>query len=196
MGVDLSMKLSPGTRLRGRRQQVAAVCYRIRKHGIEFLLVQTRGGRWIFPKGGIEPGLTSAQSAALEAFEEAGVHGRMEAIAFARYFCRKPDAEIIVKNMRTADARSAQTEFAVTAHLCEVFRLEAPQESNRNPTWFSIEKAKRRLFKDRSPEFGAELACVVDRAAARIRRLHDHSLHAHSNAPIHKHRDGLHAVRF
>ena len=60
--------------LRG-SEQVAAVCYRVRKSGIEFLLVQTRGGRWIFPKGSVEPGLTHAQAAALEAFEEAGVVG-------------------------------------------------------------------------------------------------------------------------
>src|SRR5271155_2735893 len=66
-----------------KRQQVAAVCYRMGRRGIEFLLVQTRGGRWIFPKGGVERGLTYAQSAALEAFEEAGVHGRMEEIPFA-----------------------------------------------------------------------------------------------------------------
>src|SRR5438132_1564227 len=54
-------------------QQVAAVCYRIRGSNIEFLLVQTRGGRWTFPKGGVEPALTHAQAAALEAYEEAGV---------------------------------------------------------------------------------------------------------------------------
>src|SRR6059058_1167396 len=71
-------------------QQVAAVCYRIRGGGIEFLLVQTRGGRWTFPKGGVEPGLTHAQAAALEAYEEAGVHGRMEEeVSFTRYVRRK-----------------------------------------------------------------------------------------------------------
>ena len=52
-------------------EQVAAVCYRVRMGVIEFLLVQTGKGRWIFPKGGVEPGLTHAQAAALEAFEEA-----------------------------------------------------------------------------------------------------------------------------
>ena len=57
-------------KLRG-GEQVAAVCYRVADGGIEFLLVQTRGGRWTFPKGGVEPGLTRAQTAALEAFEEA-----------------------------------------------------------------------------------------------------------------------------
>src|SRR6266516_7131105 len=70
-------------------QQVAAVCYRIRGSGIEFLLVQTRGGRWTFPKGGVEPGLTHAQAAALEAYEEAGVHGRMDESSFTHYTRRK-----------------------------------------------------------------------------------------------------------
>jgi hypothetical protein len=40
-------------------EQVAAVCYRVRNDEIEFLLVRTRGtGRWTFPKGSAEPGLT------------------------------------------------------------------------------------------------------------------------------------------
>jgi 8-oxo-dGTP pyrophosphatase MutT (NUDIX family) len=170
MGVDSSINLLRPSRLPKRRQQVAAVCYRIRRRGIEFLLVQTRGGRWIFPKGGVESGLSYAQSAALEAFEEAGVHGRMEEIPFARYFRRKPAPA--TRDTRPAAAQSSLPALAVAAHLCEVSRLEAPQESNRNPTWFSAEKAKQRLFEDRAREFGAELARVVDRAAVRIRRLH------------------------
>jgi hypothetical protein len=58
----------------------------------------------------------------------------------------------------------------VQAHLCEVSRLEPPQESNRNPTWFSPEKTKRRLGEDRTADYGSELARVVDRAVSRIRR--------------------------
>src|ERR1700683_5471211 len=70
-------------------EQVAAVCYRVRGDGIEFLLVRTRGGgRWQFPKGSAEPGLTHAQAAALEAFEEAGVHGRVEETSFVTYVFR------------------------------------------------------------------------------------------------------------
>jgi 8-oxo-dGTP pyrophosphatase MutT (NUDIX family) len=163
MGAGSSAKITRELRRSKRRQQVAAVCYRMRKRGIEFLLVQTRGARWIFPKGGVEPGLTLAQSAALEAFEEAGVHGRMEEIPFARYFRRRPDA--------TAIALQSESPLAVAAHLCEVSRLEPPQESDRNPTWFSAESAKRRLLEDRTHEFGAELSRVVDRAVARIQRL-------------------------
>ncbi len=187
MGLERSVKISRTSRLLG-RQEVAAVCYRVRKRGIEFLLVQTRGGRWIFPKGGVEPGLTPAQSAALEAFEEAGVHGRMEAISFARYFKRREPARA-ANDMR---ARSERGEPSVMAHLCEVSRLEPPQESNRNPSWFSAEKAKQRLLKDRAPEFGAELVRVVERALSRIRRLKASARHTADRW----HCDGLQKVRF
>lgn len=147
-------------------EQVAAVCYRARGGDIDFLLVKTGKGRWIFPKGTVEPGLTHAQAAALEAFEEAGVHGRMEEASFARYI--RPRR----RETRNGVGRSAEKESAVSAHLCEVLRLVPPQELGRNPTWFSTEKAKRRLREDRTPDFGGELARVVDRAVSRIRRSH------------------------
>jgi len=167
MSTSGSARATQASQLPKRRQQVAAVCYRIGKRGIEFLLVQTRGGRWIFPKGGVEPGLTRAQSAALEAFEEAGVHGRMEEIPFTRYFRRKSD----LGNSGVVSA----SEFAVCAHLCEVSRLEEPQETNRNPTWFRAEKAKQRLLEDRAHEFGVALTHVVDRALTRIERLYSNA---------------------
>ncbi len=147
-------------------EQVAAVCYRVRDGGIEFLLVRTRGGgRWTFPKGSAEPGLTHAQAAALEAFEEAGVHGRIEEASFARYVCRRRG------DGRKSTVRSADRELAVNAHLCEVLRLGNPKESRRNRTWFSIENARRRLREGRTSGDGAEFARVVDRAVARIQRL-------------------------
>lgn len=155
-------RLSQLRQLRG-CEQVAAVCYRVRRSGIEFLLVRTNSGHWTFPKGGAEPGLTNAQAAALEAFEEAGVHGRIEEASFARYIRRK--------RVGNSAARSAKKSLAVQAHLCEVLRLGPPQESNRDPTWFSAEKAKRRLSEDRTPDYGRELAQVVDRAVTRIQRL-------------------------
>src|ERR1700685_2314002 len=131
-------QLSELRRLR-RSEQVAAVCYRIRGKAIEFLLVQTRGGRWIFPKGSAEPGLSHAQAAALEAFEEAGVHGRIEEASFARYVRRERGGA------RKSAAKSGKKELAVYAHLCEVSRLSPPKESKRDRTWFSFEEAKRLL---------------------------------------------------
>jgi 8-oxo-dGTP pyrophosphatase MutT (NUDIX family) len=165
------------------------------KRGIEFLLVQSRGGRWIFPKGGVECGLTQAQSAAVEAFEEAGAHGWMEEIPFTHYFRSPRDAAGTragtTKDKRLARGRFLKPELAVAAHLCEVTRLEPPQEANRNPTWFSADKAKQRLLQDRVPAFGAELVRVVDRAWSRIQRLQKVG-----NTPDRTYRDGLQEVRF
>ncbi len=94
------------------------------------------------------------------------------------------------KDKRTG-ARS-EGESGVIAHLCEVSRLEPPQESNRNPSWFSAEKTKQRLLKDRAPQFGAELGRVVDRAISRIQRLRGGAHHTAGR----RHGDGLHKVRF
>jgi 8-oxo-dGTP pyrophosphatase MutT (NUDIX family) len=161
-----------------RREQVAAVCYRLCDDGVQFLLVQARSGRWTFPKGGVEPGLSHAQVAALEAYEEAGVHGRMEEIAFARYVRRKREK-----------SRKPAIEISVNAHLCQVLRLGRPQETGRNRTWFSGEKAKRWLREGRPEEDGTEFARVIDRAIARVRRLH-----AAAGGPLKK--DALQRVQF
>jgi 8-oxo-dGTP pyrophosphatase MutT (NUDIX family) len=150
--------------LRKRRgsEQVAAICYRVRNAQIEFLLVRTRTGRWTFPKGSVMAGLTPAQAAALEAYEEAGVHGRMEEEAFARY----------LRTKRAGRRDRLEIDVAVSAHLCEVLRLERPRESKRDPKWFSIDKTRQRLREERSPEHAEELVRVMDRAVMRIQRLH------------------------
>jgi 8-oxo-dGTP pyrophosphatase MutT (NUDIX family) len=152
-----SIRVSDLHKLR-RCKQVAAVCYRIRREKIEFLMVQTRGkGRWTFPKGCTEPGLTHAQAAALEAFEEAGVHGRIEEAAFARY---------VLGSAKTSS--SALKSREISAHLCQVLGLGAPKEANRNRTWFSMEEAKLRLCEGRKPEDKAEFLRVLEKAVARI----------------------------
>jgi 8-oxo-dGTP pyrophosphatase MutT (NUDIX family) len=190
---DSSPKFVPLANLRKLRecQQVAAVCYRVRNDSVEFLLVRTRGGRWIFPKGNAEPGLTHAQAAALEAFEEAGVHGRIEEACFSRYSRRKEPSE-----------RASQKTVTVNAHLCEVSRLESPQESGRTPTWFPAEKTKRLLREDRSPEYGSELVRVLSRALTRIelsrneRLTSEKSRNERSQSASHVAADALKNVQF
>lgn len=59
-------------------RQSGALPYSVIEGRAVFLLITSRRtGRWIFPKGGIEPGMTPWDSAALEALEEAGVSGQI-----------------------------------------------------------------------------------------------------------------------
>ena len=134
------------------------MCYRVQDDEIEFLLVRTRKARWTFPKGGVEAGLTHAESAALEALEEAGAHGRIEEAPFTSY---------TLKKMQKVESGL----MPVRAYLCEVTRLEAAQEFYRDPTWHSQTKAKQRLREGRSREDAAEFSRVVDAATSRIKRL-------------------------
>jgi 8-oxo-dGTP pyrophosphatase MutT (NUDIX family) len=139
------------------RVHVAAVCYRLRNRELEFLLVRTRNGHWTFPKGGVDEDATHADAAAREAYEEAGVKGRVEHTPFVSYRHCKP--------ARLGSPRQA---ILVNAHLCEVKRLVPPQEPRRHPTWFSASKAKRRLREYRTPEYAAEVIRVIDQATERI----------------------------
>jgi len=180
-------------------EQVAAVCYRVHNGTIEFLLVRTSGGqRWTFPKGSAEPGLTHAQAAALEAFEEAGVHGRIEEAAFARYRRKRGDGE-------NRASRSDDKRVAVNAYLCEVLRFTPPQEFKRDRTWFSVEEARRRLREGRKNDSRAEFVRVVDRAVARIQKLRGRigrderlqHIRLQLNAPhVATQKDALQKVRF
>jgi 8-oxo-dGTP pyrophosphatase MutT (NUDIX family) len=58
------------------RSQFAALCYRMKKGKPQVLLITSRTTkRWIIPKGWPMDGKTPAESAAIEAWEEAGVRG-------------------------------------------------------------------------------------------------------------------------
>ena len=77
------------TLFREHGRQVAALCWRPspRRHSqLEVLLITSRNSkRWILPKGWPEAGLSPAENAAREAFEEAGVTGKIEAQPIGSY---------------------------------------------------------------------------------------------------------------
>ncbi len=58
-------------------QQAAAIPFRIQHDEIQFCLVTSSSGRWIFPKGGIENNETYVETALIEAEEEAGLRGEI-----------------------------------------------------------------------------------------------------------------------
>jgi 8-oxo-dGTP pyrophosphatase MutT (NUDIX family) len=62
--------------------QAAAACFRLiegkrKADRGQVLLVTSRTGEWAIPKGRIDPGFTAPEAAANEAWEEAGVSGRI-----------------------------------------------------------------------------------------------------------------------
>lgn len=79
---------------RPRPRQVAALCRREGKRGTEVLVITSRGsGRWIIPKGWPIAGMSDAQSALTEAWEEAGVRDAVVAPQpIGRYsYVKRPD---------------------------------------------------------------------------------------------------------
>lgn len=135
--------------------QVAAVCYRRRGAAVEFLLVNTNGGgKWTFPKGSPESGMSHSQAAEREAWEEAGAHGHIE----PRHF------HIYVHSKGVFWKPPGVQEFAIKAFLMEVGQTSVPQEDMRNPTWFLPENAKKVLAKGREVKYARELEAVIDRA--------------------------------
>ena len=64
------------------------------------LVTASSGRRWILPKGTLEPGQTLAECAVMEAWEEAGIHGRAGRRPLARYESRKAGRPCIVSIFR------------------------------------------------------------------------------------------------
>lgn len=82
-----------------RLQQACAVPYKFRKKQLFLCLVTSTRGRWIFPKGCIEKGHTAADTALAEAFEEAGLEGRIIGAPLGVYESSKEGFELSVQAM-------------------------------------------------------------------------------------------------
>lgn len=71
-------------------RQSAALPYRQGDDGLEVLLITSlRKKTWIFPKGVVEPDMTPWESAEKEAWEEAGVGGRITQEPLGEYETEK-----------------------------------------------------------------------------------------------------------
>lgn len=74
------------TLLPGVQRQAGALAWLPETRPLRFVLVTSRRtGRWVFPKGSIDEGLTPGEAAAREACEEAGVLGRAAIEPIGRY---------------------------------------------------------------------------------------------------------------
>lgn len=113
--------------------QYGALPYTILDGQLVVLLITSRGrGKWIFPKGGQIAGMTPWDSAAREAYEEAGVIGEIEQTPIGRYFLpvndeRPKPIEVDVFPLRVTGQREDWTEqgqrYRHWAVLAEARRL-------------------------------------------------------------------------
>lgn len=112
-------------------QQSGVIPYRLLEGKVEVLLItSSRHKRWIIPKGFVEPWMTSADSAAKEAREEAGVIGHITTPAIGFYKARKwgfvSRVEVFLMQVETV--------------------LEAWDEAHiRDRQWMSVAKAAKRI---------------------------------------------------
>jgi phosphohistidine phosphatase len=100
-------------------EQAAAIAIRRRSQGLEVCLIRRRGARWGIPKGMVDPGDTHEETALKEAWEEAGLEGRLLGDCVGTYEYAKWD-----------------TVFTVAVYVMEVLRAveawdEAPIRERR-----------------------------------------------------------------
>jgi 8-oxo-dGTP pyrophosphatase MutT (NUDIX family) len=111
--------------------QYGVLPWRRSARGPQVLLVTSRiSHKWLLPKGWLIPGLSSADSACREAFEEAGVEGEVGG-PLGQYGYIK-----ITRNGR-------QVPCSVTLFGLRVHRLlrNWPERDERTRRWFALQKA-------------------------------------------------------
>lgn len=115
------------------RRQVGAIAYRESDAGgLRILLITSREtGRWVIPKGWPMKSKRPHQAAAQEAFEEAGVHGRIRKKASGSY--RYPK---VLGNGDIVPCRVRLFPLQVREEM-EVW----PEATQRNRRWFTPEDA-------------------------------------------------------
>lgn len=113
-------------------RQCAALPLAVRDGERQVMLVTSRGTRrWVLPKGWEEPGSTASEQAAREAFEEAGLVGRIELEPIVSYTYTK----------RLRNRRAVQCEVSVFPLWVERQLETWPEQGQRETRWFSFAEA-------------------------------------------------------
>ncbi|MCV9966754.1 NUDIX hydrolase [Pararhizobium sp. BT-229] len=145
--------------------QVGALCVRCDRGRPEVLLITTRRtGRWFIPKGWPIVGLEGFDAAAREAWEEAGVRGKVKKRVFGTIKYSK-----VVRNLFAVPA-------IVDVYLLEVRRIRSkyPERHERLRRWLAPQEAAL-LVKE--PELRSLLSKLARRLGADKQRFAavDHS---------------------
>lgn len=140
------------------RNQFAALPWRDGPDGREVLLITTRGGRrWLIPKGKPMVGLSAAEAAAQEAWEEAGVTGRIAEEPLGAFDHRKGPL-------------FARRRLKVDVYPLEVIAEAAdwPERGQRQRRWVNVPVALRMV---RSRELRGMIAAFCAHQPTRRARL-------------------------
>lgn len=116
--------------------QSAALPWRMGKDGVEVLLVTSREtGRWILPKGWPEKGETLSFAARREAYEEAGIRGRIADTSLGIYYYTKAAASGLARRCE------------VHVFALEVDKAEKrwPEKQERHRCWLPPSEAAKRV---------------------------------------------------
>ncbi len=108
--------------------QIAALPYRRQKKGIEVLLITSRETkRWVIPKGWPMEGKTDYEAAKTEAFEEAGIDGRIDHTPLGHFDYQK--------RLKSGDTKFVRVQV-YGLHVSELKR-NWPEKHQRKRKWFS-----------------------------------------------------------
>lgn len=128
------------------RTQFGALCWRRRGGEVEVLLITSRRRkRWIIPKGWPVDRATPAEAAVTEAWEEAGVEGRVSPTCLGIY---SYDKELAPKEVLPCVV-------AVFAVRVKSLRDAFPERRERRRKWFPLKKAAQMV---EEPELAAIIA--------------------------------------
>jgi 8-oxo-dGTP pyrophosphatase MutT (NUDIX family) len=117
-------------------RQVAALPYRKHGKGVDVLLVTSRETkRWIIPKGWPMKGKKDWNAAAMEAFEEAGVEGRIGKKSLGSYSYDK----------RTKSGITMPCEVIVYPLDVVAILGDWPEKQERRRKWFPAEEAAKHV---------------------------------------------------
>jgi len=113
------------------RSQFGALCYRIHQDKVQVLLVTSRRTkRWILPKGWPIAGASPAEAALQEAWEEAGVQGRVTGNSIGIYTYTKSNS-----------GETLPCVVAVFSIKVKRMKDDYPEAHQRRRKWFTLKKA-------------------------------------------------------
>lgn len=127
--------------------QFGALPYTIRDGQLVVLLITSRGrGKWIFPKGALVEGMTPHESAAHEAWEEAGVTGDIDQTPIGSYF------------LPVTDERPRPIEVKIFPLLVTGQRQDWQERGQRYRHWAVLAEARRLITHDGLADLAVALA--------------------------------------